>query len=225
MPQQTWPQLIHDLRSSDVKRAVLACDKIDATADASHIAELYALLNDDSFFIREAAANPLARLEGIDALPSLFQAMTRGLEDGHDNDGLVETIAHLLETNQEKATPVLLKMIEKQNKDVRLNAAWALGFVASQISPLPLFELIDNDESFDVRSAATASLGSFTGFPEVFDKLILLLKDPSLHVKVAAIAALGYLDDKRAVGPLQGMLKGSSDTIQFSIRFALERLA
>jgi HEAT repeat protein len=224
MSQQAWLQIIHDLHSTNVKRAVLACEKINTTADASRIAELYELLTDDSFFVREAAAIPLARIKGIEALPSLFQAMTRG-EDGHDNDGLVATIAHLLETNQEKVTPLLLKMVEDQDKDVRLNAAWALGFVATQISPVPLFELIDNDESFRVRSAATASLGSFKGFPEVFDRLVLLLQDPSLHVKVAAIAALGYLGDKRAIGPLQEMLSGSSDTIRFSIQFALERLA
>ncbi len=225
MFQQNWPQLIHDLHSSDVECAILACNKIDVIADASHIAELYTLLNDSSYFIRTAVASPLARLEGIDALPFLFQAMTRGSEDGDDNDGLVGIIAPLVKTNQEKATPLLLKMIEDQNKDVRLNAAWALRFVAPQISPLPLFELIDNDESFQVRSAATASLGSFKGFPEVFDKLIFLLQDPNLYVKVAAIAALGYLGDKRAIGPLREMLKGSSDTIQFSIQFAIERLA
>ncbi len=224
MSQQAWSQLIHDLRSADVKRVVLASEKIDATADSSHIAELYELLNDDSFFVREAAVVPLARLEGIEALPSLFQAMTRGLEDGRDNDGLVATIAHLLQTNQEKASLLLLNMIKDQDKEVRLNAAWALGFVASRISLVSLFELIDNDESFRVRSAATASLGSFKGFPEVFDKLVLLLQDPNLHVKVAAIAALGYLGDRKAIGPLRELQEGSSDTLRFSIRFALESL-
>jgi HEAT repeat protein len=225
MSQQAWSQIIHDLRSTNVKRAVLACEKINTTADASRIAELYELLNDDSYFVREAAAIPLARLKGIEALPSLFQAMTRGEEDEHDNDGLVATIAHLLESNQEKVTPLLLKMVEDRDKHVRLNAAWALGFVASQISPVPLFKLIDNDESFRVRSAATASLGSFKDFPEVFDRLVLLLQDPSLHVQVAAIAALGYLGDKRAISPLQEMLRGASETIRFSIQFALERLS
>ncbi len=224
MFQQTWSQLIHDLRSSNIKHAVRASEKIAVTADTSHIAELYTLLNDDSFFVRETAAVPLARLEGIAALPSLFQAMTRGLKDGHDNDGLVETVAPLLERNQEKVAPLLLKMVKDPNKDVRLNAAWALGFVASQTSPLPLFELIDNDSSVEVRSAAIASLGSFKSFPKVFDKLILLLQDPDLHVQVATIAALGYLGDKKAIGPLREMLKEASDTLRFSIQFALERL-
>lgn len=60
--------------------------------------------------------------------------------------------------------------------------------------------------------------------PKVFEKLISLLPDSNLHVKVATIAALGFLGDKRAIDPLQKMLKKASETICFSIQFALERL-
>jgi HEAT repeat protein len=224
MSQQKWSQIILDLRGRDAKRAVLACEKLARSAGDSHIPGLYDLLKDDSFFVREAAAVPLARLEGIDSLPSLLQAMSRGLEDGHDNDGLVDTIASLLETNREKATPILLKMVEDENKSVRANAAWALGFVASQITPVPLIKLIDRETSLEVRAAAVGSLSSFKGFPEVYDKLISLLPETDLHFKIAVVSALGYLGDRRAIQPLRALQQKSTGAVQDSIRFALEQL-
>jgi HEAT repeat protein len=224
MQKQNWSQLIEDLRSPNVDLAVRACEQIAEVANESNIAELYSLMNDEDFFVREAAALPLARLEGIRALPDLFEAHKRGSNDGHDNDGLTATIVELLEANQEEVTPLLLNMVRSVNNDTRRMAAWALGFVASQISPVMLFELVDHDQDFAVRAAATGALGSFKGYPEVFDKLLALLQDTNLHVKVAAIAGLGYFGNKQAISHLQNCLKDANDTIRFSVQFAIERL-
>lgn len=224
MIKSNWSELIQDLRSEDIERAIDACEKISELADETNVAELYLLLNDESFFVREAAASPLARLDGVRALPSLFQAHKRGSQDGHDNDGLTATIVELLEAKQEEVTPLLLNMVRSTDHETRQRAAWALGFVASQISPVLLFELIDNDVDFAVRAAATGALGSFRGNPQVFNKLLTLLQDPNLYVKVAAIAGLGYFGDKRAISPLRKCLKNANDTIRFSVQFAIERL-
>ena len=224
MSKQNWSRLIEDLRSSNVEHAVRASEKISEIADENNIPELYSLLNDESFFVREAVAFPLVRLEGVDALAPLLQAYKRGFHDGHDNDGLNFAIVELLEENQEEAAPLLLNMLKKSDSETRKFAAWALGFVSSQISPVYLLEVIDNDERADVRSAAIVSLSSFKEYPEIFDKLVSLLHDPNLYVKSAAIAALGYWGDRRAIKPLQKMLKGASEAIRFSIQFAMERI-
>src|SRR5262249_38049886 len=102
MPKQNWSQIIQDLHSNDINRAVRACELISEIADESNVSDLYLMLNDDVFFVREAVATPLARLEGTRALPNLFKAYTRGFQEGHDNDGLSETITHLLKTNQKE---------------------------------------------------------------------------------------------------------------------------
>ena len=56
--------------------------------DSSRIPEWERLVQDDDFFVREAAASPLINLEGIEALPLLLESLERGAREGHDNDGL-----------------------------------------------------------------------------------------------------------------------------------------
>jgi HEAT repeat protein len=224
MLKPEWPQVIEDLRSRDTDRAVRAFERLGAIADESRIAELYAMLNDKDFFIREAAAVPLARLEGVKALPSLFGALTRGTQDGHDNDGLVATVVDLLQANRSEVPPILQEMLSDEREDYRALAAWALGYVPTEQARLPLLNLIKSETSEFVLSAAAASLGSFPGDEETFQTLVFLLEHPSLHVKVAAIAGLGDFGDKRAEKLLAKYVDGSSQPLHFSAKYALENL-
>ena len=89
MNEGEWDRLIADLRSSDDwDRAVEAARTLGEVADQSRVPDLERLIEDDDFFVREAAAGPLCRLKGLDALPLLLQASERGRLEGHDNDGL-----------------------------------------------------------------------------------------------------------------------------------------
>lgn len=112
-----WQHLIDDLRNSkDVDLAFRASQFISEYADESCVPDLYALLQDENFYIRETAADPLARLEGINALPALFMMLTRGEEDGHDNDGICEIIGSLIESDKKEALPLLLEMLKSPQK-------------------------------------------------------------------------------------------------------------
>jgi HEAT repeat protein len=225
MGNSRWAQLIQDLYSEDVDRAVRACEEISETADVTNISELYSLLEDDSFFIREAAAFPLARLEGVRALPALFRAFTRGIQDGHDNDGMNAAIGELLDENQQAALPFLENMLLDEEKDVRANGAWALGFVAEHISPAILLNLLENESDLDVRLAAIGSLSSFEGYPEVVEKLIRLLDDANEQVLIGAISSLGYLGDKRAIAPVKEVLhKTANKRVREFVQFAIKQL-
>ena len=225
MSKLNWSQLIQDLRSKNIERSVHACEKIFEVANESHIPELYSLLNDESFFIREAAASPLARLEGVKALPFLLQAYTRGFQDGHDNDGLTVTITELLEEKAEEVVPLLLEMLKSTDSETRANAAWALGFTASQITPRILLNLLESENNREVRLATIGSLSSFSGSPEVVEKLINLLSETDEQVRIEAIASLGYLGDKRAVVPLKEILdKSTSSRVQEFVKHALKNL-
>ena len=225
MSKLNWSQLIHDLRGEDVERSVNACQKIDEVADESDIPELYSLLNDKSFFIREAVASPLSRLEGAKALPHLFQAYKRGFQDGHDNDGLTATITDLLEEKAEEIAPLLLEMLHSTDSETRANAAWALGFTASQIKPQILLDLLESENNQEVRLAIIGSLSSFTGSSEVADKLISLLNEKDEQVRINVISSLGYLGNKKAVVALKEILKETmSDRIQEFTKYALKNL-
>jgi HEAT repeat protein len=225
MSKTNWSQLIEDLRGEDIERLVNAYQKIYEVADESHVPELYSLLNDESFVVREAAASPLARLEGVKALPYLLQAYTRGFQDGHDNDGLTATITDLLDDMSEEVAPLLLEMLHSEESETRANAAWALGFTASQIKPNVLLDLLESENNPKVRLAVIGSLSSFTGSSEVAEKLISLLSDTDEQVRINVISSLGYLDNQIAIAPLKEILKETiNDRIREFTEYALKNL-
>ncbi len=225
MSKDNWSQAVQDLQNvEDIDRAVNACKVISELANESHVPELYALLRDDSFFVREAAAEPLARLEGIKSLPFLFQALTHGEQEGHDNDGLAFTVTELLDFDKKKAAEVLLTMLESDDDKLRENAVWALGFVATEISAEPLLDCFKNDTNPKIRSLAAGSLSSFKSNPEVVSELLRGVHDSSEEVCVSVISALGYLGDKRAILPLQERLKTAKGKIRTFTEYALKQL-
>lgn len=226
MKKQKWSQLIEDLQSPNTNRAVRACEMIAQLADESNIPELYSLLNDESFFVREAAAFPLVRLEGARALTALFQAYTRGFQEGHDNDGLSMTIIELLEAKPEEVAPLLLDMLKSTDHETRANAAWALGFTASQITPDVLLKQLETESVQEVRRAIIGSLGSFHESSEVIRKLIEQLNDSNEQIKIEAILALGSMGNKVAVAPLKEVLeKSNNGRVQEFAKYALKRLS
>jgi HEAT repeat protein len=218
-----WKAAVNDLTTSDdVDRLVAAYTRIADEADESHLRGLYILIEDESFYTREAAAEALARLEGLRALPQLLQALTRGKQDGHDNDGLSTTIVGVLEAYPEKSHALLLPMLQNLSDDVRSNAAWSLGFVIEGKSPTLLLNALQ-DPSPKVRSAAAGSLGASD--PEVVDTLMQMLADEDEQVRVTAAAKLGYLGNPRAIPALQDLLNDKSERVRRFANYALENLS
>jgi hypothetical protein len=96
----SWEQAIVELESDDPDRYAEACERLDKLATADHLPQLLDLLaNGRDFTIREAAAVPVARLQGVAALPHLLAAMQRGTEEGHDNDLLASVITDVVSEN------------------------------------------------------------------------------------------------------------------------------
>ncbi len=86
------------------------------------------LLNDDNFFVREAAAWPLAELAGTSALRELLVAYQRGFDDGHDNDGFTTALIELVEGSPSASKDVLKRLAEDRDPAVRESATWLLEF-------------------------------------------------------------------------------------------------
>jgi hypothetical protein len=155
-----------------MKTSLKAARQISKVADPSHINDLYKLMESDNFYVREVIADPLARLEGVRALPILFQALQRGEQQGHDNDGLTNTMIGLFESNKDVVAPMLIDMTQSPLASLRADAAWALGFVASAIDPEILFKLFTEDPDAEVRGVAADSLQIylFTSPPDSIKK-------------------------------------------------------
>jgi hypothetical protein len=96
MNDHDWEALVRDLRSTDdIDVMVAAARRLHRTASPEDLPRLSELLRDESFFVREAAAWPLSELAGAAALPDLFEAYQRGVDEGHDADGFSAVLIEL----------------------------------------------------------------------------------------------------------------------------------
>jgi HEAT repeat protein len=223
MTMTEWERLLADLRSDDeVDQIVQAAEQLDAVANQSHIPDLYRLIQNDDWFIREAVAVPLARLEGARALLFLFHALTRGQQQGQDNDGLSATIVGVLEEHREACAWLLLSMLTDPDSTRRAQAAWALGWQPPEVGYGPLLTAL-RDCDPKVRGAAAGSLGGYE-VEGIVDALLPLLQDVDEQVRVDVAVALGYRGDTRAIPALQTALHDSSERIRSFAKYALERL-
>lgn len=187
-----WADLLAALQDvDDVDNAVQAALMIADLADKTHLSDLQRLVQSADFFVRESAAIPLARLQGVAALPLLFDAFTLGRQQGCDNDGLCTALSDVLLGYPAEAKPLLLTMLTDRSPDVRENAAWALGYIAAQILAEPLLAALQ-DENPRVRASAAGSLGSFKS-EEVVAALLPHLEDADEQVRVSTAAALRYI--------------------------------
>lgn len=220
-----WDRILADLHDfEDIDRALRACEALDRGADEAWLPGLHRLLAEGrNFFVREAAAAPIARLEGLRALPQLLHALKLGEDEGHDNDGLAALIADLVWSGPEAAAPILRSMIGEPAGRRRQDAAWLWGFAARALVPEPLLPLL-GDPDPRVRAAALGSLGSFKGREEVFAGLLAALDDPDEGVRATAAGSLGDHGDPRAIPSLRRLLSDPTETVRPVVEHALRRL-
>jgi hypothetical protein len=126
-----WEAITRDLRGDlDPARMAAAAAQLHSTATTEDIPRLRELLGDESFFVREAAAWPLAELAGADYLAELLGAYQRGLDDGHDNDGFTAALIKLAESDPVHVAEALQPLARSSDDALRENAQWLLTFCA-----------------------------------------------------------------------------------------------
>jgi len=130
MNDAEWREVERDLRDSkNVDRRVAAATKLNGAASSSDVPRLMALLKDEDFFVREAAAWPISELVGSAALPELLAAYQRGFDQGHDNDGFTTALIELAEANKVVAKEALDRLVGADDPALKKNAEWLLEFV------------------------------------------------------------------------------------------------
>ena len=200
----------------DVHLWVEAVQLLDRLATRERLGELEALLRHEAFCVREAAATPYAKLLGAASLPLLLEAWDRGLEDGHDNDGLSSDVTGVVSLYKAEAVPILAEMFRSKSPRDRAHAAWLWGYLESEVSADPLLDAL-HDPDPDVRGHAAGSLSTFKSDPRVLPALLRTASDPDVDVRVDAVSALGYLGDRGALSALRQAL---SDPVEKVRRFA-----
>ncbi len=89
----------------------------------------------------------------------------------------------------------------------------------------PLFALLESDDA-DLRHAAATAFGAYQGKAKVLDGLKALAEGTSTGVeaRLAAVEALGYLPDKRAIATLVALTGASSEPVAAAAADALAEM-
>lgn len=216
MNEKEWNELINDLYNvNNIKKRMLAYEKLSKVSDVSRIQALYELLRDEDYSIREVVAEPLASLEGVNALPTLFQALRQGFIDGHDNDSLIEVICGLVEEKSEESLPILLDMMNNEDQIVRANAVWGLSFVKPLVEPQIFLSVLKGNSDTVITIDAIGALGNYKENEEVLFELINKAKNSGEEIREAIIHTLGFFDNEYVISGLEKIKESCNDSDQF----------
>jgi len=128
MDDLRWSQLVRDIEADDIERTVEACEALQKEAEESDVPRLLALLQNDNFVVREAAAWPLTVLSGPAVLDDLFDAYQRGFDEGLDNDSFTAALVELVNLNKTESCKSLLRLRESSIPHIRKYSEWLLEF-------------------------------------------------------------------------------------------------
>lgn len=128
MKTEAFSAIVSDLTSKDIDVCVEAASRLHKESEVEDIPRFLSLLESSDFFIREAAAWPLAELAGAERLPELFTAYQRGFDEGHDNDGFTAALLEIPALYPGATRHALEKIILANEQPICGHAAWLLEF-------------------------------------------------------------------------------------------------
>jgi hypothetical protein len=123
-----WSEIVSALASRDVDACVNAASRLHSESSTEDIQALLGLLETGDFFVREAAAWPLAELAGLDHLPKLLVAYQQGFDEGHDNDGFSAALLEIPALFPAEARRVIEDLVRSSDEPLRGHAEWLLDF-------------------------------------------------------------------------------------------------
>jgi len=114
----------------DVDVHLQAFKRLQAAALREDLPDLVAALNSkkSDFWIRELLAEPISDLGGVEYLPELLEALHKGFEEGHDNDGFCAVMTEIASSDPKGCREKLLALLAQPDYRHRENAQWLLEF-------------------------------------------------------------------------------------------------
>jgi HEAT repeat protein len=195
LSDQEWDELVAILRNpeSDEEEEEQAAERLRTLTDPARIPNLYAFLREKgNFWVRELAAEPLARLEGTRALPALLEAQHLGRQERHDNDGLNTILFDMFHVSPQGTAETVIQVLSDHDFPYRREAAWCLGFLPQDLALEPLRHAL-TDTTPEIREEAARALCSESFLTEeAIAALLQALSDPVSSVRVTAAYTLGW---------------------------------
>jgi HEAT repeat protein len=140
-------------------------------------------------------------------------AISLKLESSDLKDRMV-ALASLRAVPAESAFPLIEKVLNDENLQLRSMAVFALGIKATANSYPILVSLLENDPDYGIRADAAGALG-YLEDQRAFNSLVrAFYEDTDWLVRFSAAVALGNLKDPRAVDVLLQALDSPETVIQ-----------
>ena len=196
-----------------VRRQVV--EELGRSGQPEAILPLLMAVGDESWPVRQAAADLLASFDEAALLPSLEAALR-----DDENAALRNAAMEIYVKMGPAATGALLHLLQDADEEVRNFAAVILGARRDHVAVEPLIAALD-DSDLNVRHAAAASLGQVGDRRAVAPLIALLHGEPWLQYP--AIHALAELGDPRGAPPLLELL--DDELLRGPVLDALGRLA
>ncbi len=128
--------------------------------------------------------------------PDLTQ-LAQQLESESTRDRML-ALAALRHVPDADAVPLILKVLNDQNPQIRSMAVFALGIKQTEASFPILVQLLQNDPDYGIRADAAGALG-YLEDPRAYEPLLrAFYEDTDWLVRFSAAVSLGNLKDPRA---------------------------
>jgi len=138
--------------------------------------------------------------------PNVFKIIDQELDNPNSLIKLTSIIA-ILNLNETRSVPNLIKLINDKNFDIRKTAVYALGYLGDTSATMPLINLI-NKENSDIKITAVEALGKLKDkrAVETLINILYFCKSSrtrhslnNININIAAIRALGNIGDTLAI--------------------------
>lgn len=223
---RAWRSILARLEgvADDVDDAVAAYDDLSALAtDATWLPRLRRLMvHGRDSFVREAAMEPLVRLDGPRCFPLLLKALALGSAEGHDNDGLSSVTVSAFEEHPVEGARLVRRLARSKDAKERATAAWLWDFLREHLPLEPLLALC-RDRSDGVRSTAVAALSSSADDERVEAVLLRAATDRSADVRRSAASGLRGRSSKAARAAFAALRNDPDDSVRAYARAKLPR--
>jgi HEAT repeat protein len=205
---------VGDLRGDRGEDALLdAIESFSQIEDRGRVPDLYQLLGEPDFVVREMAGCALLRLDGINAVHALMDVLAHPGPDGHDFDGLVAMLGEVLETHASEVAPTIACFLRSADAGQREVGVWAAAYARAAIPVDSLLEATwDQDPA--VRRSAAGSLASFHRDPGVEDRLLELARDPDPMMRRTVVLTLASLGTERSLAAVRDALDDPTPSVR-----------
>jgi HEAT repeat protein len=164
--------------------------------------------------------------------PNVFKIIDQELDNPNSLIKLASIIA-ILNLNETRSVPNLIKLINDRNFNVRKTAVYTLGYLGDTSATMPLINLI-NKENSDIKTTAVEALGKLKDkrAVETLINILYFCKSSQTrhlynnkNINIAAIRALGNIGDTSAIDAISSnpFLKKHYH-LKYEARIALEKL-